>query len=444
MSVHHDDHDDDGAAAAEAAAAHLRLARHHALTARVGMALVRSTALHEMLQECAAATVRELEAALVRIWLFDPTQDALVLQASAGVDAVGGAGDAAGAEARIALGPSRIGSIAVERRPQVANLPNAGHNDSSVVDVKDAVAFVGYPLLLGQTLVGVIALTAHRRIPEDTLATLQQVADAVALGIKRLRTEAELRELAESLERRVAARTRELEESNKQLEAFSYSVAHDLRAPIRHIHGFAENLQRNAVDRLDSTGVHYLQTICAAARQAGTLIDDLLAFSRVGSTALKTREIALDLLLASVQHDIAIEALGRPVAWRIGPLPHVVADPDLLRLVLRHLLSNALKYTRPQPLPVIEVGAVVTADHVAVSVTDNGIGFDMQHVDKLFGVFHRLHNDDDYEGTGIGLASVRRIIHRHGGQTSASGVVGGGATFTFTLPLSLPLSRTPG
>ncbi len=247
--------------------------------------------------------------------------------------------------------------------------------------------------------------------------------------------ERRLRDLAENLERRVTERTHELEESNRELEAFSYSVSHDLRAPIRHINGFAEMLEKNAGTKLDTRGLHYLRTISLAAKQAATLIDDLLAFSRVARTELVMREVDLNLLVGSVQRDVLTEAYGRPMQWKIGRLPKVTGDPALLRLVLRNLLSNAVKYTRPQPAPVIEISGVDGADEVQISVTDNGVGFDMQHVDKLFGVFQRLHRAEEFEGTGIGLANVRRIVHRHGGRTFAVGRVGHGATFTFTLPV---------
>jgi light-regulated signal transduction histidine kinase (bacteriophytochrome) len=250
--------------------------------------------------------------------------------------------------------------------------------------------------------------------------------------------EAALRELAESLERRVVDRTAELEKINKELESFSYSVSHDLRAPIRHISGFVDMLERHCADDLDERGVHYVRTISLAARQAGRLIDDLLAFSRVGRTEVRLTEVDINQLVASCRRDVVAEAGGRQVEWIIGRFPTVRGDPAMLRLVVRNLLSNAMKYTRKQPRPVVEVGCQTSNGELTVFVKDNGVGFDMQHADKLFGVFQRLHRSEEFEGTGIGLANVRRIIERHGGRTGAEGAIGKGATFYFTLPAEKP------
>ncbi|MBI2977192.1 MAG: PAS domain S-box protein [Chloroflexi bacterium] len=252
---------------------------------------------------------------------------------------------------------------------------------------------------------------------------------------ERKRAEEEIRQLNADLERRVRERTAALEAANQELEAFSYSVSHDLRAPLRHVSGYVELLQRGSTAFQDDKGRHYLQSIAESAGQMGLLIDDLLAFSRVGRTAMQPGAVSLEQLVAEARHDARDEAAGREVQWKVGPLPEVYGDRSLLRLALVNLISNALKYTRPRAPAEIEVVRLAdTETEVVICIRDNGVGFDMQYVDKLFGVFQRLHRAEEFEGTGIGLANVRRIIQRHGGRTWAEGAVGGGAAFFFSLP----------
>ncbi|KFE62901.1 ATP-binding protein [Hyalangium minutum] len=251
---------------------------------------------------------------------------------------------------------------------------------------------------------------------------------------ERRKAEEEVKRLNQTLERRVQARTAELVEANKELESFSYSVSHDLRAPLRHITGFAQLLERRIGTHLDATSREYMKTISDAARQGGKMVDDLLNFSRMGRAELKKTQVSLDELISQVRRELAPEAEGRTVTWKVAALPQVQGDPALLRLVFKNLLSNALKYTRPKPEPTIEVDSREEEGDIHVWVKDNGVGFEMEYVDKLFGVFQRLHTADQFEGTGIGLANVRRIVARHGGRTWAEGKAGEGATFHFTLP----------
>ena len=234
----------------------------------------------------------------------------------------------------------------------------------------------------------------------------------------------------------LAALSEELQRSNKELEAFSYSVSHDLRAPFRHIVGYSELLRAREAERLSEKGRHYVDTIAEAALSAGRLVDNLLNFSQMGRNALNRVSGDMGQLVEEVRRRIAQDVPPeRVVHWRIGPLGRVYADPVMLRLVVENLLSNAVKYTRDVPEAVIEVGREPDQDGEAVFyVRDNGIGFDMAYVGKLFGVFQRLHRVEDFEGTGIGLANVRRIVERHGGRTWANGALGRGATFHFTLP----------
>lgn len=248
----------------------------------------------------------------------------------------------------------------------------------------------------------------------------------------------ELSQLNAVLERRVRERTAQLQEALQELESFSYSVSHDLRAPLRHITGFAQLLERKAGQQLDDTSRGYLKTIISAAQQGGTLVDDLLAFSRMGRAELRQSRVPLQELVSEVRREFEADTHGRTIEWRIGQLPVVRADPALLRQVIRNLVGNAMKYTRPKPQALIEVGSREVPGEVEVWVRDNGVGFEMQYVDKLFGVFQRLHTPEEFEGTGIGLANVRRIISRHGGRTWAEGAVGQGATFHFSLPRAAP------
>jgi PAS domain S-box-containing protein len=243
-------------------------------------------------------------------------------------------------------------------------------------------------------------------------------------------TDSRIRTLNDELEQRVS----ELNALTQELEAFSYSVSHDLRAPLRHVTGFAAILEKSASPALDEKGRGHLRVISDAATRMGRLIDDLLVFSRMGRQEMTRGRVDLAALVEEVRREVTSHAGGRSIAWNIHPLPVVRGDAATLRLVLVNLLSNAIKYSGTRPKAEIEVGSNGTSAETVVFVRDNGVGFDMQYAHKLFGVFQRLHSTDDFEGTGIGLANVRRIVHRHGGRVWAESAVGRGATFFFSIP----------
>ena len=222
--------------------------------------------------------------------------------------------------------------------------------------------------------------------------------------------------------------------ANKELEAFSYSVSHDLRAPLRHISGFVQLLQAKTKDTLDEASARHLEVIAGAAQKMGALIDDLLAFSRTSRAQMRLETFPLGLLVDECRRDLEAETSGRVIEWIVAPLPEVTADRALLRQVIANLLGNAVKYSRHRILARIEVSARTDEHEIVVCVRDNGAGFDMKYADKLFGVFQRLHTEAEFEGTGIGLANVRRIISRHGGRTWAEAEVDRGAAFYFSLP----------
>jgi light-regulated signal transduction histidine kinase (bacteriophytochrome) len=237
-----------------------------------------------------------------------------------------------------------------------------------------------------------------------------------------------------SLNEQLGKRTAELESINKELEAFAYSISHDLRAPLRHMAGFTELLKKNTAGVLNEKSRRYVAMILESAQKMGSLIDDLLAFSRIGRA--ETHKIVVDLeqLVQEALIEVKQDTIGRNVTWKVGGLPAWYGDRSMLRLVLVNLISNAVKFTRTRTQAEIEIGCRDREQNqIVVFVRDNGVGFDMKYVNKLFGVFQRLHSPDAFEGTGIGLATVQRIVHRHGGTVWAEGMVDQGATFYFSL-----------
>jgi PAS domain S-box-containing protein len=271
---------------------------------------------------------------------------------------------------------------------------------------------------------------------EISLSPLETEEGTLVSGAIRDITDRKYREMhIQELNQELTKRSTDLLAINKELEAFAYSISHDLRAPLRHMVGFTELLQKNSVSLLDEKGRRYMIMILESAKRMGTLIDDLLAFSRIGRAETRETMVSLDQLIKEVQSEVSSDTEGRNVTWKIGSLPDLYGDRSMLKVALVNLISNAVKFTRTRQQPEIEIGCTERRkDGVVVFIRDNGVGFDMKYVNKLFGVFQRLHRTEEFEGTGIGLATVQRIIHRHGGQVWAEGQVGSGATFYLSLP----------
>jgi len=270
-----------------------------------------------------------------------------------------------------------------------------------------------------------------------------RLVGAIRYAIERKRSEQQIRRLNEQLEQRVVARTAELAAVNKELETFTYSIAHDLRAPLRHMDGFSKILLEEFGPRLDPVAQQHLQRIQEAAQHMGQLVDDLLNLARVGRRGMNVQMRSLDVLVEESVADLEREAQGRQIDWQIARLPLVQCDPGLMKQVFANLLSNALKFTRSRERAVIEVGHTAEEGRAVIFVRDNGVGFDMKYADKLFGVFQRLHRQEDFEGTGVGLAIVQRIIHKHGGCLWAEAEVNKGATFYFSLALAREVREEP-
>jgi signal transduction histidine kinase len=256
---------------------------------------------------------------------------------------------------------------------------------------------------------------------------------AILHAIERERLEQRYRKLNAELETRISERTAELEAANEELEAFSYSVSHDLRAPLTQIHGFASLLLDNQATRLDERGQKYLHNIKDGVMRMSALIDDLLMLAKVSRQELKVCEVGLNALVEGVLKEFKEETQEREVDWHVGELPFMKCDYGLMRQALINLLSNAVKYTRKREHAVIEISAKIIDGKQTIIVRDNGVGFDMKYADKLFAPFQRLHREKEFAGTGIGLAIVQRIIHKHSGRIWAQSEAGLGATFYFTI-----------
>ena len=319
--------------------------------------------------------------------------------------------------------------------------------DADVLLASGMHVYMAMPMIAGGELIGAISFGGERGpFPAEQVNIAREVATQLAIALTQARLHERVRGHADELEKRVRERTSELQAANKELEAFSYSVSHDLRTPLRAVDGFASILHTDYAERLDEEGRRLLARVRTNSQRMGVLIDDLLAFSRLGRQPLRTQRVVLDGLVSEVLDELRPEHNGRAIQFTVGALGSADADRTLLKQALLNLLGNAIKFTRNTNAAAIEIGCREPANGEAkvYYVKDNGAGFDMRYADKLFGVFQRLHRVDEFEGSGVGLATVQRIINRHGGRVWADSKLGEGSAFYFTLRADAANSSSPG
>lgn len=308
--------------------------------------------------------------------------------------------------------------------------------------IEEVLFLVGFAMSLLCFFIAIFEAQKARYESQQSQVLLAVERERLARQVaERNRAESETRRLNVELEKRVAARTAQLEASNRELEAFTYTVSHDLRAPVRAMYGFAEMLIEDHGEQLEEEGRRKLGVVMRNADKMGHLIDALLSLSRINRKELVNVAIDMNDLAREVWREVIQEESRHNVRFELGPIPNCIGDRTLLRLVFHNLLSNALKYSRGREEALVEIGAQTLNEETIYYVEDNGTGFDMRYVDNLFKVFQRLHKESKFEGTGVGLASVKRIIERHGGRVWAEGKVGEGASFYFALPRRASLNE---
>jgi signal transduction histidine kinase len=417
-----------------------------ALRADISEALALDEAARPVLQRCAEAIVRHLGVAFARVWTLNEAENVLHLQASAGLYT-----HIDGPHGRVPVGQFKIGRIAQTRRPHLTNdVPQDPHvSNQEWARREGMVAFAGYPLLIEDRSVGVLAMFARHPLSDSFLRELEPIAAGLAQYIRRRQSEEALRRAKEELEDRVRERTAELaatnealRRSNRELEQFAWVASHDLQEPLRKIQAFGDRLASRCAAALDAQGRDYLARMQSAAQRMSTLINDLLAFSRVTSKAQPFAPVDLGRMARDVLSDLESRLQETAGRVEVGSLPTIDADPLQTRQLLQNLLGNALKFHKPDQPPVVAIRSEVMEEEgrpvCRLAVEDNGIGFDEKYLDRIFDVFERLHPRTQYEGTGMGLAICRKIVERHGGTITARSRPGEGATFLVTLPVSQP------
>jgi PAS domain S-box-containing protein len=337
-----------------------------------------------------------------------------------------------------ALRGSFVESAVRSGRPSVESPidPNDSWIESSLLRAEGMLSRIVAPLLVKGRVIGTVSIASRTASAynEAHLDVVVPMTGQLALAIENIRLYEAEREHAATLERRVAERTADLEAANQELEAFSYSVSHDLRAPLRAADGFSRILIEDHGESLDAEARRYLEVVRSSTQRMGRLIDELLAFSRLGRQEISRRKVDPAAIARQALAEVQPDGAGPALEVEIGVMPMVDADPGLLRQVYVNLLANAVKFARTRRPARIDVGSRFENGEAVFFVQDNGVGFDMAYAHKLFGVFQRLHRAEDYEGTGVGLAIVQRIVHRHGGRVWAEGTLDQGATFSFTIP----------
>jgi PAS domain S-box-containing protein len=396
-----------------------RVARHERLRAEVSAALAANRAVREMLDACCKQLVAQLGVSFARIWTTDEAGQSLLLQASAGkythID---------GAHAVVPVGKFKIGRIAAEREPHLTNDvqsdPLVGNQEWARAE--NMVSFAGYPLLVDDRVVGVMAMFGESRLSGDTLNALAEIADVVALGIERRRADIELQERAEDLAR-----------SNADLEQFAYVASHDLQEPLRMVSSYVQLLAKRYRGKLDKDADEFIGYAVEGATRMQRLINDLLTYSRVGRRGK-------ELVPTSVDHvvDLAVDNLRAAITESQAeitrdPLPEVLGDERQLMQLFQNLIGNAVKFRGPEA-PRVHIACRREPTEFVFAVTDNGIGIDPQYFDRIFVIFQRLNAREDYPGTGIGLALCKKIVERHGGRIWVESAAGRGASIQFTIP----------
>jgi light-regulated signal transduction histidine kinase (bacteriophytochrome) len=336
------------------------------------------------------------------------------------------------------LDPEILGLFSSEKVEVIPDIRKLANPPQAIAQLRSEgiVSILGAPLLMHGELRGRLNLLSD--MPHAFTSEHQEIAGQVAMQLAIALQQNQLYEQtrlhAIELEQRVYERTAQLEAANKELEAFAYSISHDLRAPLRAIDGFTRILEEDYEPFLDAEGQRVCAVIRRQTQRMGELIDNLLTFSRLSRVSIRISLIHMGALAQSVFYELTTPEERERIDFLVEPLPVAVGDPNLIRQVWTNLLANALKFSTKRERAIIEVSSRREGGEIIYSVRDNGAGFDMQYADKLFGVFQRLHNEREFAGTGVGLAIIQRVIHRHGGRIWAEGELDRGATFYFTLP----------